>query len=99
MRRAVEKRTAPRADGPFVARRRLSLLGGALLCLLIACSPPALGRTLHGTDSPDRLRGGAGSDSLRGAGWAELWPCAVVLWGMAFCVLAIGSLRFRKRLA
>jgi ABC-2 type transport system permease protein len=36
---------------------------------------------------------------LRGAGWPELWPHAVVLWGMALGVLTGSVLRFRKRLA
>jgi ABC-2 type transport system permease protein len=36
---------------------------------------------------------------LRGCGWAELWPHALVLWGMALSVLAFSSLRIRKRLA
>jgi ABC-2 type transport system permease protein len=34
---------------------------------------------------------------LRGAGWAELWPHAVVLWGMALGALAVASLKFRKQ--
>jgi ABC-2 type transport system permease protein len=34
---------------------------------------------------------------LRGAGWAELWPHALVLWGMALAALVLGSLRFRKQ--
>jgi ABC-2 type transport system permease protein len=36
---------------------------------------------------------------LRGAGWAELWPNAVVLWCMAMAMLAFSALRFHKRLA
>ncbi len=36
---------------------------------------------------------------LRGAGWAELWPHAAVLWGMALGMLVFSSLRIRKRLA
>jgi ABC-2 type transport system permease protein len=36
---------------------------------------------------------------LRGAGWPELWPHALVLWGMAVAILTFSSLRFRKRLA
>lgn len=35
---------------------------------------------------------------LRGAGWAELWFHALVLWGMAFTVLVAASLKFRKNL-
>jgi ABC-2 type transport system permease protein len=35
---------------------------------------------------------------LRGAGWAELWPHALVLWGMAVGVLLFSTLRFNKRL-
>jgi len=34
---------------------------------------------------------------LRGAGWAELWPHAAVLWGMALLVLILSTLRFHKR--
>ena len=36
---------------------------------------------------------------LRGAGWPELWPHAVVLWGMAVVTLTVASLQLRKRLA
>jgi ABC-2 type transport system permease protein len=36
---------------------------------------------------------------LRGAGWPELWPHALVLWGMAVGILVVSSLRFHKRLA
>jgi len=36
---------------------------------------------------------------LRGAGWAELWPHALVLWGMAVGILVVSTLRFHKRLA
>ena len=36
---------------------------------------------------------------LRGAGWAELWPHAAVLWGMALGVLIFSTLKFHKRLA
>lgn len=35
---------------------------------------------------------------LRGAGWAELWKHAVVLWAMALSMLFFSMLRFRKRL-
>jgi ABC-2 type transport system permease protein len=35
---------------------------------------------------------------LRGAGWAELWPHAVVLWLMALAVLALSMMKFRKQL-
>ena len=35
---------------------------------------------------------------LRGAGWKELWPHAVILWGMALGVIAVSVARFRKRL-
>jgi ABC-2 type transport system permease protein len=35
---------------------------------------------------------------LRGAGWADLWPHALVLWGMGITGLAVSSLKFRKRL-
>src|SRR3954447_17472699 len=60
------KRPRRRADGAFVARR-LSLLGGALLCLLTIAAP-APARSVHGTDSPDRLHGGGAADTLHGAG-------------------------------
>jgi ABC-2 type transport system permease protein len=36
---------------------------------------------------------------LRGAGWPELWPHAVVLWSMALVLTTAASRRFRKRLA
>jgi len=35
---------------------------------------------------------------LRGAGWAELWPHALVLWGMAGGVLVASAWRFRKQM-
>jgi ABC-2 type transport system permease protein len=35
---------------------------------------------------------------LRGAGWAELWPNALVLAGMAVVSLTISAVLFRKRL-
>jgi ABC-2 type transport system permease protein len=35
---------------------------------------------------------------LRGAGWAELWPHAAVLWGMAVGMLILSTLRFHKQL-
>ena len=34
---------------------------------------------------------------LRGAGWAELWPHAAVLWGMSVVILAYSTAKFRKR--
>jgi ABC-2 type transport system permease protein len=36
---------------------------------------------------------------LRGAGWAELWPHAVVLWLMSLVVIGLAMLKFRKQLA
>src|SRR5262249_39537117 len=36
---------------------------------------------------------------LRGAGQADLWPHAVVLWAMALATLTFSSLRFRKKVA
>jgi ABC-2 type transport system permease protein len=36
---------------------------------------------------------------VRGAGWAELWWHAVVLWGMAVGVILLAMLKFRKRLS
>ena len=36
---------------------------------------------------------------LRGAGQADLWPHALVLWAMALATLAFSSLRFRKQVA
>jgi ABC-2 type transport system permease protein len=36
---------------------------------------------------------------LRGAGWAELWLNALVLWGMALFSIVISSVRFRKQVA
>lgn len=35
---------------------------------------------------------------LRGAGWTELWPHAIVLWLMALTMLVLSALRFRKQL-
>jgi ABC-2 type transport system permease protein len=36
---------------------------------------------------------------LRGAGQADLWPHALVLWAMAVAILTFSSLRFRKQVA
>ena len=36
---------------------------------------------------------------LRGAGHAELWPHALVLWAMALVTLIVSSLKFRKQVA
>jgi ABC-2 type transport system permease protein len=36
---------------------------------------------------------------LRGGGWAELWPHAVVLWGMALGMLTFSAVKFHKRVA
>ena len=35
---------------------------------------------------------------LRGAGWAELWVHAAVLWSMAIAMMVLSSLRFHKQL-
>jgi ABC-2 type transport system permease protein len=35
---------------------------------------------------------------LRGAGWRELWPHALVLWGMGAAVFTLSMVMFRKRL-
>jgi ABC-2 type transport system permease protein len=35
---------------------------------------------------------------LRGAGWSELWPHALVLWSMGVATFALAMLRFHKRL-
>jgi ABC-2 type transport system permease protein len=35
---------------------------------------------------------------LRGAGWAELWQHAAVLWGMAAATLTLSAVRFHKKL-
>jgi ABC-2 type transport system permease protein len=35
---------------------------------------------------------------LRGAGWAELWQHATVLWGMAAATLTLSAVRFHKKL-
>jgi ABC-2 type transport system permease protein len=35
---------------------------------------------------------------LRGAGWRELWPHALILWGLALTFLVIAAARFRKQL-
>ena len=34
---------------------------------------------------------------LRGASWSELWPHALVLWGMAIAIIAYSAMAFRKR--
>lgn len=52
-----------------------------------------LGRALPTTWLIDASRGVI----LRGAGWAELWPNAAVLWGMAVVVLLAAALRFPRR--
>lgn len=36
---------------------------------------------------------------LRGAGWAELWMHAAVLWGMALGIILVSTLNFTKRLS
>ncbi len=36
---------------------------------------------------------------LRGAGWRELWPNALVLTGMAVAVITLAALRFKKRVS
>jgi ABC-2 type transport system permease protein len=36
---------------------------------------------------------------LRGAGWAELWPHSLWLWGLGLAVVALAVSRFRKQLA
>ena len=36
---------------------------------------------------------------LRGAGWRELWPHALILWAMAILPLVYSTLKFKKRLA
>jgi ABC-2 type transport system permease protein len=36
---------------------------------------------------------------LRGAGWRELWPNALVLVGMAAGVITLAALRFKKRVS
>jgi ABC-2 type transport system permease protein len=36
---------------------------------------------------------------LRGAGWSELWPHALVLWAMGLASFALAALKFRKRLS
>jgi ABC-2 type transport system permease protein len=35
---------------------------------------------------------------LRGAGWGELWPHALVLWGMGLALFTVSMVMFRKRL-
>ncbi|MFL5339536.1 MAG: ABC transporter permease [Gemmataceae bacterium] len=35
---------------------------------------------------------------IRGAGWRELWPNFLVLWGMAVALLTLATLRFQKKL-
>jgi ABC-2 type transport system permease protein len=36
---------------------------------------------------------------LRGGGWAELWPHAIVLWTMAVVVLVFSSFKLKKQLS
>ena len=36
---------------------------------------------------------------LRGAGWSELWPHSLVLWGMGIGSFFLAALKFRKRLS
>jgi ABC-2 type transport system permease protein len=36
---------------------------------------------------------------LRGAGWAELWPNAAILSGMAVAVVTLAALQFKKRVS
>ena len=35
---------------------------------------------------------------LRGAGWPQLWPQALILAAMGIVILTIATLRFQKRL-
>jgi ABC-2 type transport system permease protein len=53
-----------------------------------------LGRFVPATWLIDASRGVI----LRGAGWPELWPHAVVLWIMAGTLLLLGTLRFRQQI-
>jgi len=41
---------------------------------------------------------GARGVILRGAGWRELWPHAVVLWSMGVAIFGLSMVMFRKRL-
>ena len=54
-----------------------------------------LGRCIPTTWLIDASRGVI----LRGAGWAELWPDAAVLGGMAAVVLVVTAIRFPRRVA
>src|SRR6516162_2396210 len=54
-----------------------------------------LGKLVPATWLIDAARG----VNLRGAGQAELWPHALVLWAMALATLAFSSLMFRKQVA
>ena len=36
---------------------------------------------------------------LRGAGWSELWPHSLVLWGMGIASFFLAAMKFRKRLS
>ncbi len=54
-----------------------------------------IGRLLPTTWMIDASRGVI----LRGAGWAELWPHAAVLGGMAVVVLVVTAVRFPRRVA
>jgi ABC-2 type transport system permease protein len=42
---------------------------------------------------------GARGVILRGAGWSELWPHALVLWGMGIAAFFLAAMKFRKRLS
>jgi ABC-2 type transport system permease protein len=53
-----------------------------------------LGRFVPATWLIDAARGVI----LRGAGWRELWPHAVLLWSMAVGLLGFSMFKFRKRL-
>ena len=35
---------------------------------------------------------------LRGAGWSELWPHALVLWGMGLGIFFLSVVTYRKRI-
>jgi ABC-2 type transport system permease protein len=35
---------------------------------------------------------------LRGAGWKELWPHFLILWGIAVVLIGLATLNFRKRI-
>ena len=62
-------------------------------------SMPALLRPISNVIPTTWMIDAARGVILRGAGWAELWPNAAVLLGMAVAVITLAALKFKKRVS